>query len=1388
LRKTSKALRVTVLLFGLLVASTLIAADIQVSVSTQTPDLGNPGPAYTYTSSPTNFSFSSGVRADFPADAYDGSNATKAFWAYGTGTEYGSSDGYFELCAYGPTAGSPRGAIITQVDLHAVFEATLPGFIGAKLIMTYVVDPSPTVTTLEEIVLPDGPYERIWNDQSEPNDGTWTWEDLSNLGFRFEREDPYSEFAYMDIYEVWATVHYEEVPQIHVNPKLQDTQPLTITLNATSVEELYGFEFKLYYNARVLTATSVDLGPFLNTTVGTANTWGYEVEINDTLGLVWATQTIRGDLEGGRITTGSWGKLATIYFSKDADGNSNFDLESKLVGFNPVAVSFSYGEAVKRTYPINHTVVQPVHDVAVTNAIASPAGVNQGENVTVTATVVNEGDYKETFDVTLHVQDTTRVFTVYTETKSVTDLAIGASQPVVLRWNTTGTTGNYTFDVVAEPLGPPPESDTADNTFEYAGTIWTGPDVEVSNVKADPTRVFAGASVEVNATVTNKGPNPVTFDLTPYAEKGWRNLEEADLSDNVWTSSSADGSDARWTTFRFNTTGWASVSTVEVGLERWIDTGTDRLVVALSNDNASSWSATTYNHDVSDTTDTLVWIDVTTAYSWTPEMITGVGVKLKYEELGGASGIIRVDYLAVRVTPLPSGTPVVKVPTAWKTLTDASYAIATPQTVTNLASDDSRTLTFNWVTTGYAPASYAILANTSVIPLEIETANNAFTTPREREVIIGYDVAVTSVVPNATVVDLGTTVSVDVTVKNEGPPGSVTFDVNAYAGSTLIGTQTVTGLASGATQIKTFNWGASGYGSYIIKANTTIFVGEPRAFDNTRIDDVVYVGPDVAVTSVVPSPKVIDEGTSVTVAVTVANEGASTAPSFNVNAYANQTSTGTVYSIGTQLVTGLALGVPQTKNINWDTTGRANDTYVIFANATILTGETDTEDNTLYADGVVYIGPDVAVTSVALNATAAYTGDTISIDVTVKNQGASPVTFGVNAYATPQWTNPEKVKDSDDSHAAAVADGVSTMWKNYPFDITGWTGVNKVEVGIERKTGSGGNEQIGIAVSNDAGASWSATTYTDTVTETTDTMVWVDVTTAYAWSPTMVSRIAVRLTYQAVADPTIIGIDYLAVRVTPLPSMTPEVEEGGRRDWVPGGVTIHFLGTQPVSGLAAGSSQLKTFNWVTTANATYAIFANATIPTGETDTADNTLYADDTVYIGPDVTASGISYISKVTVYQGELITLRVKVANEGVKTETFEVALYANTTLIDTWTVTDLAAGLGKSHTFAWNTASFLRGDYELRAESNRLTGETDIADNTARTMVRVKLLGDIDDNGIVDVYDTYAMGKAYDSQEAYRSTPRSDNWDPDADLNGNNFITADDLMALVNNFGKTE
>ena len=106
------------------------------------------------------------------------------------------------------------------------------------------------------------------------------------------------------------------------------------------------------------------------------------------------------------------------------------------------------------------------HDVAVINVTTSKTGclpmetVGQGKNVTVYATVENQGTSIETFNTTAYAN--ANVSIVIGE-QQVT-LNPGENQTLSFVWDTTGVTyGNYTIEAIADTV--PSETDTADNTF-----------------------------------------------------------------------------------------------------------------------------------------------------------------------------------------------------------------------------------------------------------------------------------------------------------------------------------------------------------------------------------------------------------------------------------------------------------------------------------------------------------------------------------------------------------------------------------------------------------------------------------------------------------------------------------------------------------------------------------------------------------------------------------------------------------------------------------------------------------------------------------------------------------------------------------------------------------
>jgi len=105
-----------------------------------------------------------------------------------------------------------------------------------------------------------------------------------------------------------------------------------------------------------------------------------------------------------------------------------------------------------------------VHDVAVTNVTTSKDGctpmptVSQGYTAKVNVTVLNEGDYTESFTVTTYANST------IIGTQMVNDLVPAAQVTLAFIWDTTGFAwGNYTVSAYAWPV--PGEVDTVDNTY-----------------------------------------------------------------------------------------------------------------------------------------------------------------------------------------------------------------------------------------------------------------------------------------------------------------------------------------------------------------------------------------------------------------------------------------------------------------------------------------------------------------------------------------------------------------------------------------------------------------------------------------------------------------------------------------------------------------------------------------------------------------------------------------------------------------------------------------------------------------------------------------------------------------------------------------------------------
>lgn len=167
----------------------------------------------------------------------------------------------------------------------------------------------------------------------------------------------------------------------------------------------------------------------------------------------------------------------------------------------------------------------------------------------------------------------------------------------------------------------------------------------------------------------------------------------------------------------------------------------------------------------------------------------------------------------------------------------------------------------------------------------------------------------------------------------------------------------------------------------------------------------------------------------------------------------------------------------------------------------------------------------------------------------------------------------------------------------------------------------------------------------------------------------------------------------------------------------------------------------------------------------------------------PDVAVTGIAF-SKTVVGRGYSMNVTVTAANLGGTAETFNLTLYANTTIVASQNVT-LQAGTSANFTFSY-TVNLAYGNYTISAYAWPVPGETNTANNnfTGRWII-VSIPCDIIGpngwpDGIVNMRDIAIAARAFGS------TPGSSNWNPNADFNNDGTIDMKDIALVARNFGQ--
>ena len=164
-----------------------------------------------------------------------------------------------------------------------------------------------------------------------------------------------------------------------------------------------------------------------------------------------------------------------------------------------------------------------------------------------------------------------------------------------------------------------------------------------------------------------------------------------------------------------------------------------------------------------------------------------------------------------------------------------------------------------------------------------------------------------------------------------------------------------------------------------------------------------------------------------------------------------------------------------------------------------------------------------------------------------------------------------------------------------------------------------------------------------------------------------------------------------------------------------------------------------------------------------------------------DVAIIAVAVSTNIT-YAGRLVYVNVTAENQGDIAESFNVTAHYDTQLIGTAVVASLGPGANVTLNFVWDTTGVVPcHHYNITGEASILPYEVDTADNIfVDGTVKIKMLGDVNGDGIIDIFDLVSVALALGS------VPGDPNWYEEADLLQDNIIDIFDLVVVGMHYGE--
>lgn len=230
------------------------------------------------------------------------------------------------------------------------------------------------------------------------------------------------------------------------------------------------------------------------------------------------------------------------------------------------------------------------------------------------------------------------------------------------------------------------------------------------------------------------------------------------------------------------------------------------------------------------------------------------------------------------------------------------------------------------------------------------------------------------------------------------------------------------------------------------------------------------------------------------------------------------------------------------------------------------------------------------------------------------------------------------------------------------------------------------------------------------------------------------------------------------------------------QDWV-------IIGFHSNVNLTSGEHVVLTATWNTgrLRPGNYTLRAEATVVAGETNEEDNVREITVLLVQPNDIMIVDLECPSGT--YVGRVVNITLTVRNCGDITEETSVTIYCNDTALTTWSAIRLASGEEETFVFYWDTSSFTPCMvYQMWANATTAHLDIDMANNLFDGgVIQLKMIGDINGDNIVDIFDVVLAVAAFGSKEGDLE------WIADADLAPQyGIIDIYDFVTLTYYFGE--